>query len=166
MNPAEREHVVSKIVYALRMLGLGGLDPCSMDFKIAVQKVAYLLQTIEGINLGIEFRWLSRGPYSRYLANLYGTIAKKLVDDEIVFEEDVAKLRNLVTRVQEAVPIKDKVLLLEMISSLAMMCRDVYPPPQDPVTELMKRKPYLDKTAVAKIWKILSELGICSSSLS
>ncbi len=166
MKRAERERVVSKIVYALRMLGLGNLDPGSMDFKVAVQKVAYLLQTIEGIDLGIEFRWLSRGPYSRYLANLYGVIAKKLVDGELVFEEDMVKLHNLVMRVQEAVPIKDKVLLLEMISSLAMMCKDVYPPPQDPVAELVKRKPYLDRTAVAEIWKILSELGVCPSSLS
>ncbi len=112
MNRAERERVVSKIVHAMRMLGLENLDPSSMDFKVAVQKVAYLLQTIEGIDLGIEFRWLSRGPYSRYLANLYGAIAKKLVDGELVFEEDMAKLRDLVVRVQEAVPIKDKVMLL------------------------------------------------------
>jgi hypothetical protein len=49
---------------------------------------------------------------------------------------------------------------LEIVASLVMLCRDVYPKPLDPVEELIKRKK-LFKEDVLRIWKVIDKFGIC-----
>uniref|UniRef100_A0A7C5TIX6 Uncharacterized protein n=1 Tax=Ignisphaera aggregans TaxID=334771 RepID=A0A7C5TIX6_9CREN len=137
----------------------------SIEFKIAVQKFVYLLQVVGGLDLGFKFEWLSMGPYSKGLQNYYQKISRVLTNNlnrvELnAFEQNALEaVKRLLFGVKDQIAKLD-VKTLEIVASLVMLCRDVYPKPLDPVEELIKRKK-LFKEDVLRIWRVIDKFGIC-----
>ncbi len=139
----------------------------TMEFRMAVQKFVYLLQVVGGLDLGFKFEWLSMGPYSKGLQNYYQRISKALASnlENNVVEFSVLEwvaleaVKKLLFNVKEQMGRLD-VKVLEIVASLIMLCRDVYPKPQDPVEELVLRKKLL-REDVLKIWSVIDRFGIC-----
>jgi len=161
-----KKYVVSLIVKLMQLLRIDSIDPQSMDFKIVVQKLAYIIQSVGGIDLGLKFKWLSRGPYSKALANLYNIATEMLYsgNSEEVSSSDLQALNNLKMFLEDLAVALDSNIdpdFLELVSSVIMLCKDVYPKIEDPVTELLKRKPYLSKRTIEKCWRYLKDKGIC-----
>lgn len=138
----------------------------SIEFRIAVQKFVYLLQVVGGLDLGFKFEWLSMGPYSKGLQIYYQRVARYLAGDSntlvelSTFEWNALEVvKKLLFSVREQVAKLD-IKVLEIVASLIMLCRDVYPKPLNPVEELILRKK-LPREDVLKVWNVIDKLGIC-----
>ncbi|MEM4465174.1 MAG: hypothetical protein QXJ56_04580 [Ignisphaera sp.] len=138
-----------------------------IEFRIAVQKFVYLLQVVGGLDLGFKFEWLSMGPYSKGLQIYYQRVARSLAGDPntllvelSTFERNALEaVKRLLFSVREQVAKLD-IKVLEIVASLIMLCRDVYPKPLNPVDELVLRKK-LSREDVLKVWNVIDKLGIC-----
>jgi uncharacterized protein YwgA len=166
MHVLNKKRVLPIIAKLIRDLDLAKeYDRNSMDFKIVVQKIGYLVQKIGGLDFGLEFEWLSRGPYSRSLQNYYHTVFQYLSQypDNIPLDDvetsAMNRVENLLKAVREVLGNLD-VRILEAVASLIMLCSDVYPIPEDPVNELVKKKG-LSREIVLKIFNVVKEYGIC-----
>lgn len=138
----------------------------SIEFRIAVQKFVYLLQVVGGLDLGFKFEWLSMGPYSKGLQIYYQRVARSLASESntlvelSTFERNALEVvKRLLFSVREQVAKLD-IKVLEIVASLIMLCRDVYPKPLNPVEELILRKK-LSREDVLKVWNVIDKLGIC-----
>uniref|UniRef100_A0A7J3YUQ2 Uncharacterized protein n=1 Tax=Ignisphaera aggregans TaxID=334771 RepID=A0A7J3YUQ2_9CREN len=138
----------------------------SMEFKIVVQKLCYLIQKIGGLDFGLKFEWLSRGPYSRSLQNYYHAMLQYLShssNDTSLNEAEslaISKVEDFLNTIKAALGALN-VEILEAAASLIMLCSDVYPVPEDPVNELLKRKG-LSKEFVLRIFEVIKGYGICT----
>ncbi len=147
------------------MLGFLREDLDDESFKLVVQKLGYLLQVVGGLDLGLDFRWFSRGPYSKGLASIYRIVRD--VDVSVLNDEDrekVLRTYDFLTKIfdeLETMNVNEKVMVLETVSSLIMLCRDVYPRPVEPLSELLVRKRYIDPGIAERVWRILVEKGLC-----
>lgn len=154
-----------------------GLDKAiavdSFEFKIIVQKIGYVLQKI-GCDLGLRFGWFTLGPYSRSLQNYYSTIAETLADfkrKDIASEPGIELSEDLKACVDSVKSFLDEfkstindfnLKSLEILASLMMLCSEIYPKPENPVEELLKKKKNLDRNSVETIWRFLANKNICS----
>lgn len=168
MNGKQIAVAIAKIIidFDLDRLAVGN----TFDFKILVQKIGYILHRL-GCGGNLRFWWHSLGPYSRTLQNYYNTIAeiirvsksryvdlgvelsdeyKKCVDKAIVI---LKEFRHTVGKLD--------VESLEVLASLAMLCNDIYPKPENPVEDFLKRKRYLARDFVEKVWRFLVDKNIC-----
>ncbi|MEL9940291.1 MAG: hypothetical protein QW632_02565 [Ignisphaera sp.] len=140
------------------------LSPDSMEFKIVVQKLGYLIQRIGGIDYGFKFGWLSRGPYSRGLQNYYHYVAQYLNTAYInslseVEAAAVQRVENLLIDVKNVLGSMNY-YVLELVASLVMLCSDVYPTPDDVVEELTRRK-NVSSDMAKQILSVVKQYGIC-----
>ncbi|MEM0027237.1 MAG: hypothetical protein QXT53_03890 [Ignisphaera sp.] len=154
--------LIAKIINDINLVKNLSVD--SMEFKIIVQKLGYLLQRIGGIDYGFKFGWLSRGPYSRGLQNYYHYVAQYLnatCTNSLNEVEAVAvqRVENLLTDVKNALGSIDH-YALELIASLVMLCSDVYPAPDDVVEELARRK-NVSSDIAKQLFSIVKKYGIC-----
>ncbi|MCD6324467.1 MAG: hypothetical protein J7L55_05115 [Desulfurococcales archaeon] len=128
-----------------------GEEPNDFSGRLAAQKLIYLIQKVLGINLGYSFMWFSRGPYSKALAkDLRGCEegVKCLGDDEL------RKARELISRLRgSGVPLTKA---LEIAASYLMLRDEVFPKPEDPVKELLERKPFIKDEEVNAVLDVLS----------
>ncbi|MEM1982563.1 MAG: hypothetical protein QXD94_03065 [Sulfolobales archaeon] len=141
----------------LRDLGVRS-DFKSFKDRLLAQKIVYLAQTIFGINFGYRFIWHIRGPYSKSLSRDLRT--PEVYDECSCLEVENNALLRLKSLLNELKGLNiDISLALEIIASYLMLLRDVFPKPEDPVKELMIRKPYISgeniKTALSVISKYL-----------
>ncbi|MEM0453058.1 MAG: hypothetical protein QXO98_00160 [Sulfolobales archaeon] len=141
----------------LRDLGVRS-DFKSFKDRLLAQKIVYLAQTIFGINFGYRFIWHIRGPYSKSLSRDLRT--PEVYDECSCLEVENSALLRLKSLLNELKGLNiDISLALEIIASYLMLLRDVFPKPEDPVKELMIRKPYISgeniKTALSVISKYL-----------
>lgn len=161
--------ILSKIIADLDIIEV--IDPSSLDFRIVVQKLGYIYQKI-GQDIGLKYGWFSLGPYSKFLQNYYTSIAmvlNEIKNKDIDFDvelntetmlaiEKVEKFLNEYKNCVEIVNFKT----LEVLASLIMLCSDIYPKPEDPVEEFLKRKKNFSKNLVEKTWRFLTEKNMCS----
>ncbi len=136
-----------------RVLKLKGLE--NFPYRLAAQKLTYLVQRVFKLDLGYEFMWFPRGPYSRALAK---DLRKASEGD---CGEEGARIRELLELIMSklsAADLRKSLKLLEIMTSYLMLAEDVYPKPEDPVAELLKRKGKLTKEDVEEALKLLSEL--------
>lgn len=128
------------------------------DFKLfkdrlLAQKIVYLVQTIFNVNFGYKFIWHIRGPYSKALSRDlkapedYGVCRCSEMDGNTVL-----KLKSFISELRGLN--MDLSLSLEIIASYLMLSRDVYPRPEDPVKELLSRKPYISYENVNAVLRI------------
>lgn len=161
------------VVFAIAKIILGlnldrDIDVNSLDFRIIIQKVGYILQRM-GCDTGLKFSWYSLGPYSRSLQNYYSIIIDtlmhlrqntnndKISEDVIIcIEKTISFLRDF-SKVIGDIDAKS----LEILASLAMLCTEIYPKPYNVVEELLNRKKGLSKDLVEDIWKFLVDKNIC-----
>lgn len=162
-----RDRVDILVAKLLRDTGIAGaISMHGVEFRVAVQKLAYLIQVVGGLDLGFKFEWLSMGPYSRGLQNHYQRISRILANgvDSMIELSDLEQsaldnVKKLLSNLEKHM-LGLNVKILEVAASLIMLCRDVYPKPLDPVEELVLRKK-LVRESVVRIWSVLDEFGIC-----
>ncbi len=159
------KRIVMIIAKILRDVGIvNDVEPNSLGYRMAVQKVGYLLQKVGGSGLGLRFEWLTMGPYSRSLQNHYYTIARLVSEGNIELSEQdlqvVNSVENFIYRLRETIGYVD-VQLLEIVTSLIMICRDIYPRVDDPVSELINRKRNVSRDIVERVLRFLKDSGIC-----
>lgn len=136
--------------------------------KLIVQKIAYLLQEAFGVNLGVKFVWHSYGPYSFEIAKDYRLIydiylantkmnhsVEQYTDMLSDFKEFLGKVKQKLVSSEEEIG-----YWLEIIASLYMLSKKIYPPPEDLVDELLERKPYVSRHDVVRALRFLKEEGL------
>lgn len=160
--------VIAKVIIAT---GLDNVGIENFDFRVVVQKVGYILQKI-GCDLNLKFGWYTLGPYAKNLQNYYSTIANILsrakngdIDLELEINEDfkvcsekAIEFLNAFKQYMGELSVKS----LEVLASLLMLCTDIYPRPEDSVSELLKRKGNMPRDFVEKIWIFLRDKNICT----
>jgi uncharacterized protein YwgA len=121
--------------------------------RLAAQKLIYLAEKLFGIDLGYNFKWYSRGPYSRSLAKDLRTCSNT---ESCVNEEELEEMRKLLEKIERSgLPIFKG---LEIAASYLMLRNEVFPKPQDPVEELIKRKPFIKREEVSNVVSIINEV--------
>ncbi len=118
--------------------------------RLVAQKLAYLIEKAMGES-DHRFMWHRHGPYSRSLARELRRTAPCTPS-----EERLRIAKELVTKLAEAVG--DPVRGLEIAASLKMLVEEVYPRPEDPVEELLRRKPHLRREEVLRVSSLLPTL--------
>ena len=118
--------------------------------RLVAQKLAYLIERLTG-QREHRFMWHRHGPYSRGLAREMRRAAPCEASEELV---RIAK--DLTRRFGEAAG--DPVKGLEIAASLKMLMEEVYPRPEDPVEELLQRKPHLSRDEVVKVYSVLASI--------
>ncbi|MDK6027793.1 hypothetical protein QPL79_00190 [Ignisphaera sp. 4213-co] len=136
----------------------------SMEFKIVVQKLGYLIQKVGGLDYGFKFEWLSRGPYSKGLQNYYHHVFQHLgdvQDIELDESEDIAirKVENMLLDAKHEIGQLDH-RVLELVASLIMLCTDVYPAPDNVVDEFSRKK-NVSMDIVERLLNIVKRYGFC-----
>ncbi|ADM26903.1 hypothetical protein Igag_0050 [Ignisphaera aggregans DSM 17230] len=159
------KRVVMMIAKILRDINIvNGVEPSDLMYRVAVQKIGYLLQKIGGEDLGLRFEWLTMGPYSRSLQNHYYTIARLISNGDIeLVEHDlqiVNRVEHFISMLREAIGYLD-IQLLEIVASLIMICTDIYPKVDDPANELINRKRNVSRDIVERVLHFLKGNGIC-----
>ena len=142
-----------RIAVLSRMLREVGLSNSRFTNRLVIQKTAYLLQEVFGVDLGAKFFWYSYGPYSYEVARDYKLIIEgSYLEYVSIDNEGVKGFLEFVKKVGDRFVTEEKGLeyWLEIIASLHMLSERVYPPPEDVIEELVKRKPYLDKDDVRR----------------
>lgn len=128
------------------------LIPSAKGFqkRLVAQKLAYMIERLTGVREH-HFMWHRHGPYSRGLAREM----RKATPCE-AREELMRMARELFSRFGEAAghPVRG----LEIAASLKMLMEEVYPRPEDPVEELLRRKPFLSKEEVMRVYTALTSL--------
>jgi uncharacterized protein YwgA len=156
--------IIAKLIQDLDLAKLYNKN--SMGFKVIVQKLGYLVQKVGGIDFDLKFEWLSRGPYSRSLQNYYHVILHYISNYPNDFFLNEAENLAL-NRVKDFLNIirvtlgKLDIEVIEAVASLIMLCTDVYPTPENPIDELLKRK-RLSKEIALKIFEIVKMYGVCT----
>jgi DNA-directed RNA polymerase subunit F len=69
--------------------------------------------------------------------------------------ESLGKLKSLINDLRNLG--NDLSVSAEILASYLMLSRDVYPRPEDPIKELISRKPYISYDDVQNILKIYSK---------
>lgn len=118
--------------------------------RLAAQKLAYLIERLTG-QREHHFMWHRHGPYSRGLAREMRKAAPCEASEELV---RIAE--ELIERFGGAAG--DPVKGLEVAASLKMLMEEVYPRPEDPVEELLRRKPHLSREEVMRVYSVLTAL--------
>lgn len=135
--------------------------------KLVVQKVAYMLQEVFGVDLGVKFVWHSYGPYSyeiardyKVLYNLYSTRSDS--KPAVLDVEGLVEFKKFLNKVKEKLVDNDNELgyWLEIIASLYMLSKKIYPPPEDLIDELLERKPYVSRHDAIRALRFLREEGL------
>ncbi len=116
--------------------------------RLVAQKLAYLVERLTG-EREHHFMWHRHGPYSRGLAREMRKASPCEASDETV---RIAK--ELVRVFGEAAG--DPVKGLEIAASLKMLMEEVYPRPDDPVEELLRRKPHLSREVITRVYSVLT----------
>jgi len=130
-----------------------GFSSSKFSNKLVIQKTAYLLQEVFGVDLGAKFFWYSYGPYSYEVARDYKLIIEGNYLEYVNMDyEGIRAFLDFIKRIGGEFVTEEKKLdyWLEIIASLHMLSRKVYPPPEDIVEELVKRKPYLDRNDIIR----------------
>lgn len=158
------------IASIMKCINFNVINTDSLEFRIIVQKIGYVLQKI-GCDLGLKFGWYTLGPYTRTLQNYYNVIASILDDmkynndniDKELHEElkmcgekTVVFLNEYKSYVGEL-----NVKTLEILTSLMMLCTDIYPKPRNPIEELLKLKKGIPLDLIEKTWRFLVDKNIC-----
>ncbi len=152
-----------RIAVLSRVLREVGFSSSKFTNRLVIQKAAYLLQEVFGIDLGAKFFWYSYGPYSYEVARDYKLIIEgSYLEYVSIDNEGVKRFLEFIRKVGDEFVAKEKGLeyWLEIIASLHMLSEKVYPPPEDIVEELVKRKPYLDKDDVKRTLEFMRREGI------
>ena len=116
--------------------------------RLVAQKLAYLIERLTD-QREHHFMWHRHGPYSRGLAR-----EMRKASPCRAGEETVRIARELIQKFGEAVG--DPVKGLEIAASLKMLMEEVYPRPEDPVEELLRRKPHLSREEVERVYSVLA----------
>lgn len=140
------------------------VDSANFEFKVVVQKIAYILEKLSDDYFGLKFEWFSLGPYSRSIQNYYHVVAKFVKEGGYELSEEdymfVKKVEQFLSELRDAVGYLDPGVL-EAVSSLIMLCRDVYPRVDDPLEEFHRRKNGF-RDISEKLWTFLKSKGICA----
>lgn len=134
-----------------------GIHPDFKSFKdrLLVQKVVYVAQTLFNINFGYRFIWHIRGPYSKALSkDLRTSETYSMCRCPELDSNSALRLKSLINELRNLNV--DLSLSLEIIASYLMLSKDVYPKPEDPVKELLLRKPYISREDINAILNVFS----------
>ncbi len=138
-----------------------------LEDRLLLQKIGYIVQEILGYSLGYKFSWYSYGPYSRTLSrDLHAYETACFVRGDTYMNESLAQLidrfTSIYTKAQSLCKDETMARTLEIIASLHMLAENTYPPSTEPVTDLLRIKPYIRKPCAEEIGRMLIEEGIVS----
>jgi hypothetical protein len=142
------------VVKMLRELGIRS-DFNSFKDRLLAQKIVYIAQTVFGIDFGYKFIWHIRGPYSKILSRDLRVSVDPTCRCPELSSESLGKLKSLINDLRSLD--NDLSVSAEVLASYLMLSRDVYPRPEDPIKELISRKPYISYDDVQNILKIYSK---------
>jgi uncharacterized protein YwgA len=120
--------------------------------RLAAQKLIYLAEKLFGIDLGYNFMWYSRGPYSRALAKDLRICSQT---EPCIDKERLEMMRKMLKKIEESGLSLFKGL--EIAASYLMLRNEVFPRPKDPVEELIKRKPFIKREEVSLVVSIIDD---------
>lgn len=152
-----------RIAILSRILREVGFSNSKFANRLIIQKTAYLLQEVFGVDLGAKFFWFSYGPYSYEIAHDYKLIMEgKYLEYMDINSEDIRRFLEFIKKVKDEFVTEEKGFeyWLEIIASLHMLSKKVYPPPENIVEELVKRKSYLGKNDVERTLEFMRQEGI------
>jgi len=139
----------------LRELNLR-MDFNSFKSRLLAQKVVYVAQTLLNIDLGYKFIWHIRGPYSKALSRDLRMLDK--VHDCSCVELGGGALLRLKSLLGELRGVSsDLSYTLEILASYLMLVNEVYPKPDDPLKELISRKPYVRYEDAVKVLSVMNK---------
>ncbi len=167
---AQRRRRIELIVLALRDNDIGPSLLKGFNGKLIVQKVAYLLQEAFGVDLGVKFVWHSYGPYSYEIAKDYKLINTFMCvqsNDNMSIAEGngvkgIREFKEFLKSLKKKFAVNEDEIgyWLEIIASLYMLSKKIYPPPEDVVDELLERKPYVSRKDAIRALRFLREEGL------
>lgn len=138
-----------------------GVSLSSLEDRLFLQKVGYIVQEILGRDLGYKFSWYSYGPYSRGLArDLHSRDCREQEEDPQDLEDLSLRLAKIYSRALSACPQERSSRILEIVASIHMISRNTYPRSEDPVADLLRLKPYLDRACVQEVHRVMKIEGI------
>jgi len=148
---------MSKACCVVKMLKELGIRPDFNSFKdrLLAQKIVYIAQTVFGIDFGYKFIWHIRGPYSKDLSRDLRVSTDPTCRCPELNSESLSRLKSLINDLRSLG--KDLRISMEVLASYLMLSRDVYPKPEDPIKELLSRKPYISCEDVQNVLKIYSK---------
>ncbi|MCS7108441.1 MAG: hypothetical protein RMH77_03360 [Sulfolobales archaeon] len=143
------------VIKLLTDLGIRS-DFRSFKDRLLAQKIVYVAQTIFNINFGYKFIWHIRGPYSKTLSrDLRASEDRGGCRCQELDYSSVSKLKSMLSELRGLN--MDVGLSLEIIASYLMLSRDVFPKPEDPVKELLSRKPYINYENISTALNVFSK---------
>ncbi len=166
---AQRKRRIELVVLALKDNSINPSLLKGFSGKLIVQKVAYLLQEAFGVDLGVSFVWHSYGPYSYEIARDYKLINTFLAQNNVNTNtiEDyrvkgIREFREFLRSLRKKLALNEDEVgyWLEIIASLYMLSKKIYPPPEDVVDELLERKPYVSRKDALRALMFLREEGL------
>lgn len=143
-----------------------GVSLNRLEDRLLLQKIGYIVQEILGYNLGYKFSWYSYGPYSRTLSRDLHANESICVDrdniymDEESFSQLIDRFINIYVKAQNTCKNESMARILEIVASIHMLAKNTYPPSIDPISDLLRIKPYIKKHCAEGIGRMLVNEGI------
>ena len=149
---------IDKLLSSLKELGV---EPSLRTFQERKrnQKLAYLIQQVGKIELGYDFSWYIRGPYSSQLThdlfaqNESNRNAMPLSEDE---RNEMLKLKEFLGGLIES---PDDLELLVSLHYLRRLGKQYGKEPDEVISTLLKKKPFFSERQVMTAWRKLNELN-------
>ncbi len=141
-----------------------------LEDRLLLQKIAYIVQEILGYGLGYRFSWYSYGPYSRALSRDLHAYEEACTEGSRGGVEKLSEVLERFTKIyvsaQALCPSESMARVLEIVASLHMLSVNTYPPSSDPVQDLTRIKPYIDKVCAKEIFRMMVGAGIIGAGSS
>ncbi len=135
-----------------------------LEDRLLLQKIGYIVQEILGYNFGYKFSWYSYGPYSRTLSRDLHAYEAACSERDYIYSGSFAQLIDRFTgiyvRAQSLCGEESMARILEIVASIHMLAKNTYPPSAEPVTDLLRIKPYIARHCAERIGALLVQEGI------
>jgi hypothetical protein len=142
-----------------------GISLGRLEDRLLMQKIGYIVQEILGQRLGYRFKWYSYGPYSKALSRDLHAYEKACEEryqmgDRKTPLDILDRFTEIYVKTQMPCPSESMARVLEIVASLHMLSINTYPPSPDPVSDLVRVKPYINRSCAEEIYKVLTGMGV------
>lgn len=139
------------VIRLLRDAGIRS-DFKSFEDRLLAQKIIYIAQSLLDIDFGYSFVWHIRGPYSKALSRDLRMYNKLRCECDEASRTSIARTISLINELRSTG--KGLSHAVEVLASYLMLLKEVYPKPEDPLKELISRKPYITYEDVEGVLRV------------
>jgi uncharacterized protein YwgA len=148
-----------RVLACLKALGLSPTMKTFSDRK-KMQKLAYLLQEVFGIDLGYNFSWYIHGPYAPDLTRMLFEITETRVSGktEALDKVDAGKVERMRSFLGSSISSTDKLELLGSLHYLKKLGKLQNVNDLEIIAVLKEKKPYFKDKDIAWAWQKLGTM--------